>query len=341
VTTQGVRVLEALCPQLQITDLPFGGAALDRGLEPLPEETLRACLDADAVLLGAVGGPAWDRAPRRPEEGLLRLRRELSLWANLRPVRRTPAHLEVGPLKSEVVRGADILLLRELSGGLYYGRPREMIWSPGGRSARDTCTYSDREVARVVDLACQLSMHRRRLVTSVDKANVLATSRLWRETAQRIFDQYPEVTGGQALVDSFAPAMLCAPTAYDVVVTENMFGDILTDMASVIAGTLGMLPSASLGDGPGVFEPVHGSAPRLARRNLANPTGAILSVAMLLRYAAGGEDSAVAVEAAVSQAIATGARTADMAPPGGSHISTTEMGDEVLRCLRASLSQVA
>jgi 3-isopropylmalate dehydrogenase len=306
----------------------IGGAAIDATGQPLPADTLEACRAADAVLLGAVGGPRWDdpKAAVRPEQGLLAIRRGLGLYANLRPVRTWPELADASPLKSDRLAGIDILFVRELTGGLYFG-PRAREGSGDGRRAYDTMLYTDGEIRRVVSLAFRLAGGRRRRLTSVDKANVLDSSRLWREIAIEIAADHPGITLDHQLVDSAAMRILTSPGAFDVVVTENMFGDILTDEASVLAGSLGLLPSASLGDGPrGLYEPIHGSAPDIAGQGIANPIGAILSAAMLLRHSLSLADEAAAIERAVDAAITAGARTSDL----GGDLSTSAMTEAVL-----------
>jgi len=308
-----------------------GGCAIDASGAPLPDDTLAACRAADAALLGAVGGPRWDdpRAAVRPEQGLLALRRELGLYANLRPVRVSPHLVEASPLKAERLAGVDILFVRELTGGLYFGRRgREPI--EGGERAFDTMVYTDGEVRRVVELAFRLAAGRRRSVTSVDKANVLESSRLWRRVAEEVAAGHPGVRLEHQLVDSCAMRIVSAPAGFDVVVTENMFGDILTDEAAVLPGSLGVLPSASLGEGSfGLYEPIHGSAPDIAGRGLANPIGTVLSAAMLLRHSLGLAEEAAQVEAAVEAALAAGARTADL----GGTLGTAAMVDAIARAL--------
>ncbi|MGD0677667.1 MAG: 3-isopropylmalate dehydrogenase [Polyangiaceae bacterium] len=325
------RVLERIGSrfghQFTFVDQLIGGAAIDATGEPLPAETLAACERADAILLGAVGGPKWDdpRAKVRPEQGLLGVRRALGLYANLRPVRVHPALASTSPLKPERVEGVDILFVRELTGGLYFGKPR-LREKVGERTrAVDTLEYTDEEIRRVVRLAARLAAGRRQLLTSVDKANVLESSRLWREIAMEVAAETPSVRVEHQLVDSCAMRLITAPKSFDVVVTENMFGDILTDEAAVLAGSLGLLPSASLGEGPrGLYEPIHGSAPDIAGKGIANPLGTIMSAAMLLRHSLGLETEAAAVEAAVDRAITAGARTRDMSSERP--ISTREMG---------------
>ena len=310
----------------------IGGAAIDARGTALPDETLDACRGADAVLLGAVGGPKWDdpNAKVRPEQGLLGLRKALGLWANLRPVRPYPELADCSPLRPERLAGVDVLVIRERTGGLYFGQPRLRDESGGRRRAVDTLEYSDHEIARVVALAFELARGRRRRVTSIDKANVLESSRLWRQVAGEVAFRYPDVKLDHQLVDSAAMRLVTAPASFDVVVTENMFGDILTDEAAVLAGSLGLLPSASLGDGlRGVYEPIHGSAPDIAGQGVANPIGTILSAAMLLRHSLRLEGEARAIEDAVGRAIAAGVRTADLTQgscAGGAPASTARMG---------------
>ncbi len=334
VTAEGVRVLEAVARrgghQLEFAERLVGGCSIDRHGVALTEEVLADCKASNAVLLGAVGGPRWDdpRAAVRPEQGLLGLRKGLGVFANLRPVRVHPALVGASPLRPEKLVGVDILVIRELTGGLYFGQPKGRDRRGGHERAVDTLEYHDYEVRRVVELAFRLARARRRKVTSVDKANVLESSRLWRQEATAVGEANPEVALDHMLVDTAAMRLVTSPASFDVLVTENMFGDILTDEASVLAGSMGMLPSASLGDaGPGLYEPIHGSAPDIAGRGIANPIGTILSVALLLRHSLGLAPEAELVERAVDQAIADGCRTADL---GGS-LGTRAMADEVLR----------
>lgn len=310
----------------------IGGAAIDAGGDPLPPESLARCRSADAILLGAVGGPKWSdpNAPVRPEQGLLKLRKELGLYANLRPVTVHPQLAHLAPVKSDRLVGVDLLVVRELTGGIYFGEKRR-----DGDVAFDGCSYSVAEVQRVVRLAARMAMTRKRRLTQVDKANVLETSRLWRQvTSQVIGEEFPEIELEHQLVDSMAMHLIAKPAAYDVIVTENLFGDILTDEAALLAGSLGLLPSASLGDGgPGVYEPIHGSAPDIAGMDKANPIGTILSAAMLLRWSLKLDAEASAVEAAVTAALDGGARTADIAA-GGAALGTRAMTDTILAQLR-------
>ncbi|WP_437760297.1 3-isopropylmalate dehydrogenase [Sorangium sp. So ce1389] len=306
----------------------IGGCAIDATGTALTPETLDACRAADAVLLGAVGGPKWDNpsANVRPEQGLLALRQGLGLYANLRPIRLFPELVQASPLKPERLADVDILVVRELTGGLYFGKPRLREEVNGRRRAVDTLEYTDEEIQRVVELAFRLASARRRLVTSVDKANVLESSRLWRTVATEVAGRHPDIRIEHQLVDSCAMRLITSAAAFDVIVTENMFGDILTDEAAVLAGSLGLLPSASLGEGTrGVYEPIHGSAPDIAGKGIANPIGTILSAAMLLRHSLRLDKEAAALERAVAQAIAGGARTADL----GGKVSTQGMGEAV------------
>lgn len=295
--------------------LPFGGQAIDQTGVPLPESTLAGCRSADAVLLGAVGGPRWDRdlpPERRPEAGLLALRSGLGVYANLRPIRAIPAVRDASPLRPEVLEGADLLVVRELTGGLYFG-PRGRSDGPPVRSY-DTMVYTEGEIERVVRLAFRLAAGRRRRLASVDKANILETSRHWRETVERVSREYPEVEVGHLYVDAAAMELVRWPATFDVMVTENLMGDILTDLGAAVAGSIGLLPSASVGDGgPGLYEPIHGSAPDIAGRGVANPLGAILSAALMCRLSLGWPEVAEAIESAVDSVLAQGCRTPDLA----------------------------
>jgi 3-isopropylmalate dehydrogenase len=342
VTAEAVKTLRAVAAarghEVVLEEAPFGGAALRSGRPPLPAETLQACKRADAVLVGAVGGPEWDGVPpnQRPEAGLLALRREMRLFANLRPVRAWPELAAAAPLRAEVLRGTDMIVVRELTGGLYFGEPRGRGSHEGRRTAVDTLPYSEEEIARIVRVACRVAQERRHLVTSIDKANVLHTSQLWREVATEVGAEFPDVTLEHALVDSAAMQLVRRPSHFDVIVTENMFGDILSDEAAGLVGSLGLLPSASLGvAGPSLYEPAHGTAPDIAGKGLANPVGAILSAAMLLRYALHLPEEAVRVERGVDAAIAQGARTADVAGAdgAGAALSTNAFGDRVVSSL--------
>jgi len=334
VIAEGRKVLEAIAAafdhELQFSEHLVGGSSIDAHGTALTDETLDACRAADAVFLGAVGGPKWDdpTAAVRPEQGLLRLRSELGLFANLRPVAVFPELEESSPLRPELLEGVDVLVVRELTGGIYFGEPRLRENVDGGVRAVDTMVYTDGEIRRIVRLAFKLAGQRRGRVTSVDKANVLETSRLWRQVATEVEAEFPDVELEHQLVDSATMRLIQNPASFDVVVTGNMFGDILTDEASVLAGSLGMLPSASLGEGSrGMYEPIHGSAPDIAGRGVVNPVGAVLSVAMMLRSSFGLPAEADAVERAVAAALSAGLRTADLAP--SDTVSTVEMGDAI------------
>ena len=336
VTAEAVRALERMASRFghrfEFESALLGGAAIDATGAPLPPETLALAARADAILLGAVGGPKWSDpdAAVRPEQGLLQLRKALGLFANLRPVVPHPAVLHASPIKAELLHGVDIMVVRELTGGIYFGEK-----SRTATDAVDVCRYSVMEIERVVRLAANLARARRQKLTSVDKANVLETSRLWRSTVNLIMPaEFPDVAVEHMLVDSAAMHLLQRPRDFDVIVTENMFGDILTDEASMLAGSMGLLPSASLGADPrgGVFEPIHGSAPDIAGRGIANPYAAILSAAMLLRHALRLDAEAKALETAVHHAIGAGALTADLAAPGRS-ITTRAASDAVLAAL--------
>jgi 3-isopropylmalate dehydrogenase len=311
--------------QFDLREAPIGGSALRQGLRPLPDDTLAAARESDAILLGAVGDPEFDTgdSSRRPETALLQIRRELKLYANLRPARVWPGLEDSGPLKRTVVTGTDMLVVRELTGGLYYGEPRGI--AADGGSAHNTMRYSRHEIDRIARRAFDAARLRRKRVTSVDKANVLETSRLWRQVVGAVASEYPDVALDHMLVDSCAMRIALAPASFDVILTENMFGDILSDEAGAVVGSLGLLPSASLGDGTGLFEPVHGSAPDIAGKNIANPIGAIGSAAMLLRHSLGLEEEARAIESAIGEALNAGYRTADLAEGSERKVGTTEM----------------
>jgi 3-isopropylmalate dehydrogenase len=311
---------------LSFETCPIGGAALKQGLRALPPATLEACRRADAVLLGAVGDSAFDHLPSadRPEGGLLSLRKGLGVYANLRPARIWPGCDGAGPLKPEIATGSDLLIVRELTGGLYFGEPRGIDRDTG--VAFNTMRYSVSEIERIARVAFDAARRRRRLLTSVDKANVLETSQLWRSVVTAVAAGYPEVTLQHVYVDACAMALVTSPSRFDVIVTENLFGDILSDEAAVIAGSIGLLPSASLGDGPGLYEPVHGSAPDIAGRDLANPIGAIASAAMLLEHSLRAVDEARAVERAIDRVLHDGHRTADLAG-GGPHVPGSRMAE--------------
>lgn len=333
VTASAVKVLEVIARRFNhtfhIEHAAIGGDAIDKYKNPLPEETIQLCEESDAVLLGAVGGPKWDQNPSalRPEKGLLAIRKHFDLFANLRPVAAVPSLLHASPLKEEVAKEVDMMIVRELTGGLYFGEPSHKTQS----SAVDTLVYTRDEIERIVEKAFELARLRRGKVTSVDKANVLETSKLWREIVEEKKKAYPDITVEHALVDSCAMKLITNPAAYDVIVTENMFGDILSDEASVITGSLGVLPSASVrADGFGLYEPVHGSAPEIAGKGLANPAAAILSAAMMLKYSFGMETEAAAIEKAVNTVFEEGNFTADLVGAGERALSTSEWTEKVI-----------
>ena len=307
----------------------LGGCAIDATGTALPEATLKACQASHAVLLGAVGGPKWDdpSAKVRPEQGLLAIRKGLGLYANLRPVKVIPSLAKLSPLKPERLAGVDFIVIRELTGGLYFGQPKGRTKTAEGETAVDTLIYTDVEIRRIVRLAFQLARGRRKQVTSIDKANVLESSRLWRQIAMEVGKEFPDVKLEHQLVDSAAMRLITHAAQFDVIVTENMFGDILTDEAAVLAGSLGLLPSASLGEGKlGLYEPIHGSAPDIAGRGIANPLAAILSLGMALRWSLARPDLADRITAAIDATLQAGARTPDI----GGEMTTREMGDAVL-----------
>ena len=336
VITEALRVLEAVSRrhghQLSLEHMPFGGMAIDQFDDPLPPATLKSCLAADAVLLGAIGGPKWSspQAKVRPESGLLRLRQELGVYANLRPVAVHPALRNASSLKPELLEGVDLIFVRELTGGIYFGAKTR-----DADKATDLCTYTAPEIERIVRVAARIARTRRKRLLSIDKSNVLETSRLWREVCERLMQrEFPDIALEHMLVDSASMHLIRRPRDIDVAVTENMFGDILTDEASMLSGSLGLLPSASLGDGTrGLYEPIHGSAPDIAGRGIANPYGAILSIALLMRHSLKLEEEAVAIERAVHRAIGDGVRTPDIAAPSHRAATTQEAGTAVLAAL--------
>jgi len=335
VIDEAVRVLDRIASvwghEVNITYKDVGGAALLSSDDPLPKATLDACLSSPAVLLGAVGGPAFDRFPSslRPERGLLRLRHGLGAFANLRPAICLPSLEACSPLRPELVRGTDILIVRELLGGLYFGEPRSIEGPAGKRSAIDTMQYGEGEIERIAHLGFRLARSRRRKITSVDKANVLDCSKLWREVVNRVATEYSDVQLSHLYVDSAAMALVSRPADFDVILTENMFGDILSDQAGAVVGSIGMLGSASLGGAVGLYEPVHGSAPDIAGQGVANPLGAILSLAMLLRHSFSLGAEAEAIESAVTAVLTAGNRTRDLTPAPKRALSTSEMGQKV------------
>jgi 3-isopropylmalate dehydrogenase len=350
VTRQAVRILRAVGEfsgyEMQFVERPIGGTAVEQTGSPLPSKTLDTCLESDAVLLGAVGGPAYDTLPRnqRPETGLLQLRNALGGFANIRPAISYSSIVDCSPLQAKVVEGADVLVVRELLGGLYFGEPRGFLSAGASApttsqdettaSAFNTMRYSVEEIERIAHIAFQAAQKRRRKVTSVDKANVLETSQLWRRVVTDVAKQYRDVTLEHLYVDACAMHLVTNPRGFDVILSENLFGDILSDEAAVITGSLGMLGSATIGGAVNLYEPIHGSAPDIASRNIANPLGAIASAAMLLRYTAGMEQEAKDIEYAIESVLDAGYRTADLDRDGsGQRVSTTEMGGAVERVI--------
>lgn len=335
VTDEALRVLESIGQvfghQLAVTKKDIGGAGLLSSNDPLPKDTLQACVSSHAVLLGAVGGPAFDKYAGhvRPEAGLLGLRRELGVFANLRPAICFPGLEDCSPLQANLVRGTDMIIVRELLGGLYFGEPRLIHGPAGSRVATDTMRYGEQEIERIAEVAFELAKTRRKKVLSIDKANVLDCSRLWREVVTRSAAKYPEVQLSHMYVDSAAMVLVARPTDFDVILTENMFGDILSDEAGGIIGSLGLLGSASVGGPVALYEPVHGSAPDIAGKGIANPLGAIISIAMMLRHSFKLEKEAKCVEAAVAQIVATGHRTRDLAKGGQTALTTSQMGQKI------------
>ncbi|HEU5322591.1 MAG TPA: 3-isopropylmalate dehydrogenase [Methylomirabilota bacterium] len=338
VTPEAVRVLKTVASgaglALEFEPGLVGGAALDAAGTPLPDTTLALCRAADAILFGAVGGPRWDDAPheQRPERGLLRIRKELDLFANLRPATCFPMLVDASPLKRSVVEGTDLMVVRELTGGLYFGEPRGVErFADGGARAVNTMAYTSREIERVARVAFEVARKRRKRLASVDKANVLVVSQLWREIVTTVGRDYPDVTLEHILVDNCAMALVQRPTHFDTIVTENTFGDILSDEAAILAGSMGMLPSASLGGRVGLYEPVHGTAPDIAGKGVANPIAAVLSAAMLLRYSLDRPADADRVETAVRRVLERGYRTGDISRAGDKVVGTREMGDAIVR----------
>lgn len=343
IVAEARRVLETVADRFghtfEFDTRPMGGCAIDEIGSPLPDETLKSCRNSDAILLGAVGGPKWDdpAAKTRPEAGLLKLRKELDLFANLRPIKSYDCLLDSSPLRRELIEGVDVFFVRELTGGIYFGESgREN--GPEGEEAWNVMRYSEHEVARVVRVAAEAARLRRGRLTSVDKANVLEVSRLWRQVAARVVEEeYPDLKYEVVLVDAMAMHLISRPRDFDVVVTGNMFGDILTDEGSMLPGSLGLLPSASLGDsGPGLYEPIHGSAPDIAGKGIANPLATILAAAMLLRHSLGLDEEAACIENAVESVLNSGARTRDIAGAGETHVGTSQMGDLVVESVESA-----
>ena len=340
IVEQALRVLDAVAKKyghkFTYTDVDMGGIAIDKWGEPLPAAMLEKCLAADSVLLGAVGGPKWDGLPgdKRPEKGLLALRSGMGLYANNRPAKLWPQLAAASPLKPEIVeKGIDFLVVRELIGGVYFGSHTTEECG-GEQKATDVMSYAEHEIERIGRIAFETARKRRKKVTSVDKANVLDTSRLWRRVMHRLAEEYPDVEYADMLVDNTAMQIVKNPGQFDVVVTENMFGDILSDEASMITGSIGMIPSSSLGEGSrGLYEPIHGSAPDIAGQNKANPIGTILSAAMMLKYSFDLDEEAAAIEAAVHKVLDEGLRTGDMMAEGCTLVSCSEMGDAILKNL--------
>src|SRR6266540_3284182 len=336
VTAEAVRVLEAVGQaagiKFEFEQALIGGAAIDAAGTPLPPHTLALCRQSHAILFGAVGGPKWDHLPQeqKAERGLLALRKDLDLYANLRPARCFPMLVDASPLKRSVVEGTDIVVIRELTGGLYYGEPRGVEqFADGSARAINTMAYTSREIERVARVGFEVARKRKRRLASVDKANVLVVSQLWRDVVTRVGRDYPDVTLEHVLVDNCAMALVQRPTHFDTIVTENTFGDILSDEAAILAGSMGMLPSASLGGRVGLYEPVHGTAPDIAGKGIANPIAAILSAGMLLRYSLDRPQDADRVDTAVLRVLEQGHRTADIRGEGEKVVGTREMGDLV------------
>jgi 3-isopropylmalate dehydrogenase len=336
ITAEAVRVLKALDLKFEMEEALLGGCAIDAANDPFPPATQKLAKEADAVLLGAVGGPQWDNNPRelRPESGLLRIRKDLGLFANLRPAILYPELANASTLKPEVVAGLDILIVRELTGDIYFGQPRGIEFKNGERFGFNTMHYTESEIRRILRVAFAAARKRNKRVCSVDKMNVLECTQLWRDVAKEVGKEYPDVELSHMLVDNAAMQLVKNPKQFDVMVTGNMFGDILSDEASMLTGSIGMLPSASLdANNKGLYEPSHGSAPDIAGKGVANPLATILSVAMMLRYTFANEAAALRVEAAVKKVLAQGFRTGDIYEAGTRRVGTQEMGDAVLAAL--------
>lgn len=340
IVTEAIKVLKVIEEQSNVTfdlqELPVGGAAIDQTGEPLPAETLQYCIKSDAVLLGAVGGPKWDDLPgeSRPEKALLGLRKELKLYANLRPAKVYDSLVASSTLKSDVIKGIDLIVIRELTGGIYFGEKTKEVTDKGIK-VTDALTYTEEEIERIVRLGFETAMKRHKKLTSVDKANVLESSRVWRQVVDRIAKEYPEVELNHMLVDNCAMQLVRYPKQFDVIVTENMFGDILSDEAAMLTGSIGMLPSASIGtEKIAMYEPIHGSAPDIAGLGIANPLATILSVAMMLRHSFQMDQEAEKIENAVHQVLKAGYRTKDLAADDSKVVTTQEMGDLVVQAIK-------
>ncbi|WP_312096176.1 3-isopropylmalate dehydrogenase [Niallia sp.] len=345
IVTGAIKILQTIenlyNHRFELTFADIGGCATDKAGTPLPDETIAICKNSDAILLGAVGGPKWDSLPveKRPEQGLLKIRKALNLFANLRPTTCYKSLAASSPLKEDIIEGVDLIVVRELTGGIYFGNPSERTTIDGKPGAVDTLLYKNEEIERVVEKAFEIARTRSKKVTSVDKANVLETSRLWREIAIQVAEKYPDVTLEHMLVDNAAMQLVRNPKQFDVIVTENMFGDILSDEASVLTGSLGMLASSSLSaDGPYLYEPIHGSAPDISGENIANPLATILSVSMMLRLSFQLEKEATIIEDAVNNVLNKGLRTRDILSPNSKIVSTTEMVDAVDKEIRQLVS---
>lgn len=342
VTQEAVKVLRAVAARHQLSldfqEAPIGGAAFEAAGTPLPDQTLDVCRRADAILFGAVGGPRWEGLPRkaRPEQGILSLRKVFDLYANLRPAKLFPALTDASTLKREVIEGVDILVVRELTGGLYFGQPKTIERVPEGERGVDTLVYTTPEIERIAEVAFQAAQRRRKHLTSVDKANVLVSSELWRRVVTKVGQKFPEVRLDHVYVDNASMQLLRQPKFFDVIVAENTFGDILSDEAAMLTGSIGLLPSASLGKQVGLYEPIHGSAPDIAGQDKANPIAAILSAAMLLEYSLKAGTAAAAIEAAVSRVLDQGYRTPDIQQPGTRPVGTRRMGDLIAEAVLAA-----
>ena len=342
VTQEAVKVLRAVAKRfalrLDFQEASIGGAAFEVAGTPLPDHTLQVCRKSDAILFGAVGGPHWDTLPRkvRPEQGILALRRVFDLYANLRPAKPFPSLADASTLKREVIQGVDLLVVRELTGGLYFGQPKGIEKIPEGERGVDTCVYTTPEIERIARIAFQTAQRRKRHVTSVDKANVLASSELWRRVVTEVGKDFPEVRLDHLYADNASMQLVRQPRSFDVIVAENTFGDILSDEAAMLTGSIGLLPSASLGEGVGLFEPIHGSAPDIAGQDKANPIAAILSGAMLLEYSLKANTASATIQEAVSRVLDQGYRTPDIKQPGTQLVGTRRMGDLIAEAVLAA-----